>query len=127
MSIKIWTSSVSHEEWYSGNVDYILIALFENAIGIKIQFESGKVRENWVRKPYGWNSIELGTHVFVKDSRIEMGNGLTTGSPLKYQVSKRESTTKNPARKNALRVNSSGMVQRSEGGNGRTDANLVVL
>ena len=130
MSKKIWTSSVSHEEWYGGNVDYFLIALFENAIGIKIQFESGKVRENWVRKPYGWDGIELGTCVFNKDSQMETGYALTNGSLLtrKYRVSKRESTTKNPARNDSdiLRLNSdsSAMVQRRDGGLCRTDANL---
>ena len=96
-------------------LDYFLIALFQRAIGIENQVEGGKVRENWVRKPYGWDSIELGKRRFIKDGQMEMDNGLTSGSPLKYQVSRRENTTKNPARKDA--VNSSGMsvVQRPGG------------
>jgi hypothetical protein len=98
----------------------------EHANAIEIQFESGKVRKNWVRKPYGWDGIELGTCVFNKDSQMETGYVLTNGSLLKYQVSKRASTTKNPARNDILRLNSdsSAMVQRRDGGLCRADANL---
>jgi len=51
---------------------------------------------------------------------MEMGDGLTSGSALKYQMSRRESTTKNTARKDSLRVISSGMATLNEvkGGNG---------
>jgi len=38
------------------------------------------------------------------------GEGLTNGSPFKYQLMKRETTTNNPARNDPLSVNSSGMV-----------------
>jgi len=57
----------------SGMVAYLLVALFNHAATIKNHFESGKVRENWVREPDGWDGIELGTCVFVKDCEIEMG------------------------------------------------------
>jgi hypothetical protein len=87
----------------------------EHAIAVEIQFESGNVRDNWTRKPYGWNGIELGTRRVLINSQMETGNGLTSGSLLKYWANKRKSTTKNPARKDALRSNSSAMVQRREG------------
>jgi hypothetical protein len=96
-----------------GKVDYFLIALFDHMPTTKVQSDSGEVRENRVRKPYGWDGIELGTRVFIKDSQIEMNNGLTSGSPFKYQLTKRDTTTNNPARNDALRVNSSGMAQQS--------------
>ena len=49
--------------------------------------------------------------VFIRDSRIETGNnGLTSGSTLKYHLIERETTTKNPARNDAFRVDSSGIV-----------------
>jgi hypothetical protein len=111
------------------DLDYFLIALFQHAIGIENKVEGGKVRENWVRKPYGRDSIELGTHGFIKDSQMKMGDGLTSGSLLKYQVSRRENTTKNPARKDA--VNSSGMsvVQRpgSDGGMSTLVSTLMLI
>ena len=56
-----------------GKVAYFLVALFNHAAAIKNHFESGKVRENWVREPDGWDGIELGTCVFVKDCEIETG------------------------------------------------------
>jgi hypothetical protein len=53
-------------------VNYFLIALSDHAPTIKVIFESGKVRENRVRKPYGWDGIELGTRALIKDPQIEM-------------------------------------------------------
>ena len=53
-------------------VAYFLVALFDHAAAVKNCFESGKVREDWVREPDGWNGIELGTCVFVKDYEVEM-------------------------------------------------------
>ena len=59
---------------WQGEIDYFLVALFEHiAIIKKIQLESGKVRENWVREPNSWDGIELGARVFIRDSRIETG------------------------------------------------------
>ena len=55
--------------------------------------------------------------MFIRDSRIETGgNGLTSGSTLKYQLTKRDTTTKIPARNDGFRVGSSGimMVRRGE-------------
>ena len=54
-----------------GKVAYFLVALFDHAAAIKNLFESSKVRENWVREPDGWDGIELGTCVSVKDCEIE--------------------------------------------------------
>jgi len=55
-----------------GKVVYFLVALFNHVATIKNCFESSKVRENWVGEPSGWDGIELGTCVFVKDHEIEM-------------------------------------------------------
>ena len=55
-----------------GKVVYFIVALFDHAAAIKNCFESGKVRENWIREPGGRDGIELGTCVFVKDCEIEM-------------------------------------------------------
>ena len=93
---------------------YFLVALLDRAAAIKVHFESGPVGENWVGEPDCWDGIELGTCVFVKGCEIETGV-LTSGSALKYQLTKREVTTNNPARKDAFRVDSSGMAQRGEG------------
>ena len=93
-------------------MDYFLVGLFEQTATIKVHSESGKIRENRVRKPYGWDGIELETRVFIKDSRTDR-NGLTSGSPFKYQLIKRETTMNIPARKDAFEVSSSGMAQRS--------------
>jgi hypothetical protein len=49
-----------------GKVNYFLIALFDHMPTTKVQSKGGEVRENRVRKPYGWNGIELGTRVFIK-------------------------------------------------------------
>ena len=54
-------------------VAYFLIALFDHVAAIKNHFESGKVREDSVRESDGWDGIELGTCVFVKDCEIETG------------------------------------------------------
>ena len=56
-----------------GEVAYFLIALFDHVAAIKNHFECGKVRENSVREPDGWDGIELGTCVFVKNCEIEKG------------------------------------------------------
>ena len=77
-----------------GKVDYFLVALCEHMAVVKSQFESGKVREKWVREPNSWDGIELKTNMFIRDSRIETGDdGLTSGSTLKYQLKKRETAT----------------------------------
>ena len=89
-----------------GKVDYFLVALCEHVAIVKNQLESGKVRENRVRESNSWDGIELETSVFIRDSRIETG-GLTSGSTLKYQLTKRQTATKNPARNDAFRVDSS--------------------
>ena len=69
--------------------------------------ESGKVRENRVGKPYGWDGIELETCNVVQERCEHEGKGLTVESRLKYRLTKRESTTKNPMRNDILRVKSS--------------------
>ena len=90
-----------------GKVYYFLITLFDHMSTTNVQSESREVRENRVRKSYGWDSIELGTRVFIKDSQIEMNNGLTSGSPFRYQLTRRETTMNNPVRKDAFGVKSS--------------------
>ena len=42
-----------------GGQRYLVIALFEHAVTIKIKPNSGDVREDWIRKPYGGDSTEL--------------------------------------------------------------------
>jgi hypothetical protein len=86
-----------------------LISLFEHANAIKYKLESGKVRQNRVRKPYGWDSIELeGCNVVQGQCELD-DKGLTMESRLKYRPTKRENTTKDPMRNDTLRlgVNSS--------------------
>jgi hypothetical protein len=99
-------------------VYYFLVALLEYTATTKVQFESRKVRENWVRKPYGWDGVELGKRVFIKVRSDRDTNGLTSGSPFKYQLTKTEARMNNPARKGALKVNSSdmGVTKREERG-----------
>jgi hypothetical protein len=62
-------------------VNYFLVALLEHVATTKVQFESGKVRENWVRKPYGWDGVELGARVLIKDSRTETLMASPVGRP----------------------------------------------
>jgi len=102
-------------------VDYILVALLEHMATTSVQFESGKVRENRVRKPYGWDGVELATRVFIKVRPDRDINGLTSGSPFKYQLTKTEARTNNPARKDALKVSSSDMGVTKGGVNGCSD------
>jgi hypothetical protein len=40
-------------------MDYFLISFFEHRNAVKVKLESGQVRENWVRIPYGWDGVEL--------------------------------------------------------------------
>ena len=40
-------------------VMHFLISIFEHANAIEDKLNSREVRENRVRKPYGWNSVEL--------------------------------------------------------------------
>lgn len=99
-----------------GKVDYFLVALCEHVAIVKNQLESGKVRENRVRESNSWDGIELETSVFIRDSRIETGgDGLTSGSTLKYQLTKRQPATKNPARNDAFRVDSSDVMMARRG------------
>jgi hypothetical protein len=42
-------------------VDYHLVALFKHTAATEVQSDGGKVGENRVRKPYGWDGIELET------------------------------------------------------------------
>jgi hypothetical protein len=95
-----------------GNTNYFLVALSEHAEAIKVELESGEVREDRVREPYCWDSIELRTCLLIRDreKRKRDSKSLTNGSPFKYQLMKRETTTNNPASNDALSVNSSGMV-----------------
>jgi hypothetical protein len=44
-----------------GKANHFLISLFEHADAIEDKLESGKVRENRVRKSYSWDGIELET------------------------------------------------------------------
>jgi hypothetical protein len=53
-----------------------------------------------------------------------MGRGLTRGSLFRYLPARRETMTNNPARNEALRVDSSGMVQWGEE---ETGVNVTVL
>ena len=56
-----------------GKVAYLLVALFDHVASIKNHFESGKVRENWVREPDGWDGIELGTLCSSRTARLRRG------------------------------------------------------
>jgi hypothetical protein len=85
-------------------VNYFLIALFDHISTTNVQSESREVRENRVRKSYSWDGIEVRIRVFIKDSQIEMSTGLTSGSPFRYQLTRRETTMNNPVRKDAFRV-----------------------
>jgi hypothetical protein len=48
---------------------YFLISLFKHAKAVKVKLESGNIRENRIRKPYGWDSIELETCNVVQGER----------------------------------------------------------
>jgi len=62
---------------------YLLTALFEHAIPIKDKSESRKVRENRVRKPYGWDSVELGTCKIVQGYCNVTNEGMALGPHLR--------------------------------------------
>jgi hypothetical protein len=44
-----------------GKTNYFVVALSEHTEAIKVELESGDVREYRIRKSYGWDGIELGT------------------------------------------------------------------
>jgi hypothetical protein len=46
---------------YRKRANYFLISIFEHVTVIEVKSDSGKVGENWVRKAYGWDSVELET------------------------------------------------------------------
>jgi hypothetical protein len=78
---------------------------------MEVKLQSGKVRENRVRKPYGRDSIELETCSVVQGQRKEERKGLTIGSPPKYRLTMRETKTRIPA-SHDTKVNASpGMLQ----------------
>jgi hypothetical protein len=57
---------------YSEDCNHFLVALFEHAVTIIVPLESGEVREDRVREPYGWDSIELRTCLLIRDDEKEM-------------------------------------------------------
>lgn len=62
--------------------------------------------------------------MFIKESGLVTASGsnpLTSGSPLKYQLTKRGTTTNNPTRNDALMVASSCMRMKRKGEGGLED------
>jgi hypothetical protein len=57
---------------YSEDYNHLLVALFEHAVAIIVPLESGEIREDRVREPYGWDSIELRTCLLIRDDKNEM-------------------------------------------------------
>jgi hypothetical protein len=50
-----------------GGQHYFVITLFEHAVTIKIKSNSGDVREDWIREPYGGDSSELESLEVISD------------------------------------------------------------
>jgi hypothetical protein len=102
---------------FLGKANHFFVAFFEHTGAIEVELKSGEVRENRVRKPDCWDSVELQTRrMLIRYTGYEtMELGLTNGSPFKYQLMKRVITIKDPARNDTLRVISSAtaMLQRS--------------
>jgi hypothetical protein len=46
--------------------DYFLVSLSKHANAVKAKLESRKVRENWVRKPYGRDSVKLASVTVIQ-------------------------------------------------------------
>jgi hypothetical protein len=44
---------------YRERANYFLVSISENANLIVVELDSGEVGDNRVRKPYGWDRIEL--------------------------------------------------------------------
>jgi hypothetical protein len=57
---------------FKESVKYFVVALSEHADAIKVELESGEVREDRVREPYGWDSIELRTCHLIRDDENGM-------------------------------------------------------
>ena len=102
------------EHIFWGKANRFFVAFFEHTNAIEVELKSGEVRENRVRKPHCWDGVELQRRcILIRYTAYEtMELGLTDGSPFKYQLMKRETTIKDPTRNDALRVISSGMLQR---------------
>jgi hypothetical protein len=90
---------------------HFLISIFEHANAIEDKLNSREVRENRVRKPYGWNSVELKLCNVVQKQVEYEENGLTVRSPLRHRLTKRETTTRTPVMNDTFKVKSSGMLQ----------------
>ena len=57
-----------------GKGNYFFISIFEHANVIKDKLDSREVRENWVRKPYGWDSVELKHITSFRDGESKRGS-----------------------------------------------------
>jgi hypothetical protein len=57
---------------FNESANYFVVALSEHADAIKVELESGEVREDRVREPYGWDGIELRTCLLVRDRTNDM-------------------------------------------------------
>jgi hypothetical protein len=57
-----------------GKGNYFFISIFEHANVIKDKLDSREVRENRVRKPYGWDSVELKHITSFRDGESKRGS-----------------------------------------------------
>jgi len=100
-----------------GKKNYFFISLFKHANPVDVELESREVRENRVRKPYGWDSVELGMCKIVQVTEKGRCRDLTIGSRLKYRLRKRETTPRTAAVRNVnFKLKSSGMLKDSLSG-----------
>jgi len=103
--LKLGTSSARCEEnRIYGAADYFLISFFEHGGAVEVKSKSREVRENWVRKPNGWDSIKLERCNIVLGLAYIRRERLTIGLRLKYWGTKRKTTTKNPATYDTFKV-----------------------
>jgi hypothetical protein len=56
-----------------GKAIHFFVAFFEHANAIKVELESGEVRENWVRKSHCWDGVELRTRrMLIRSGTLRM-------------------------------------------------------